>query len=83
MDANGDGIGDTAYEIPGDSNQDKYPLIFKYGENPPVANFSYSVNDLLVLFNGSSSYDRDGEIIPYTWDFGDGHTGSGMLVGHT
>jgi parallel beta-helix repeat protein len=83
LDTDGDGIGDTAYEIPGDSNQDIYPLIFKYGENPPFANFSYSVDDLSVLFNGSSSYDRDGEIITYAWDFGDGHTGSGMIVGHS
>jgi parallel beta-helix repeat protein len=26
-DANGDGIGDTPYNIPGDSNQDRYPLM--------------------------------------------------------
>ena len=80
-DSNGDGIGDTPYDIPG-SNQDNYPLIVPYGENPPVANFSYSANDLTIYCNGSSSYDRDGEIISYKWSFGDGTNGSGMIVRH-
>jgi nitrous oxidase accessory protein NosD len=26
-DVNGDGIGDTPYKIPGDNNQDRYPLM--------------------------------------------------------
>lgn len=30
MDMNGDGIGDTPYDIPGDSNQDYYPLMNPY-----------------------------------------------------
>lgn len=33
-------------------------------------------------FNGSSSTDPDGSITGYTWDFGDGTTGSGPNVGH-
>lgn len=37
---------------------------------------------LWVQFDGSSSYDLDGEIVSYHWDFGDGHTGSGMKVSH-
>jgi len=30
MDANGDGIGDSSYLIPGDSNEDRYPLMKPY-----------------------------------------------------
>ena len=48
----------------------------------PVANFTYSFEESYVLFNGSSSYDPNGEIVSYDWDFGDGNTGSGELVYH-
>lgn len=36
-----------------------------------------------ILFDGSGSYDPDGNIINYTWDFGDGHTAYGETVTHT
>jgi PKD repeat protein len=34
-------------------------------------------------FNGSLSYDPDGEIVSYFWDFGDKTTASGMIVEKT
>ncbi len=37
---------------------------------------------LEVLFDGSSSYDPDGQIVRYEWDFGDGSKGTGSLVSH-
>ena len=37
----------------------------------PHANFSYSENYLMIYFN-STSYDLDGFIVNYTWNFGDG-----------
>ena len=36
----------------------------------------------VVTFNGSLSNDPDGVISSYKWDFGDGHTGRGVLVRH-
>jgi PKD repeat protein len=36
-----------------------------------------------MTFDGSGSYDLDGTIISYFWDFGDGTTGSGGIVTHT
>jgi len=36
----------------------------------------------LVTFNGSNSYDPDGTIVSYQWDFGDGTTAEGKIVSH-
>jgi len=67
-----DGIGDTPYNITEDGSvQDRYPLINPFGENPPVADFTYTVDETTVTFT-SSSYDRDGTIASYYWEFGDG-----------
>jgi len=86
-DANGDGIGDTAYLI--DENKDRYPLMSLLTEAPdsvpPIAdareNRSVAENTS-VEFDGSKSYDNVA-ITSYEWDFGDGTTGMGMTIGHT
>jgi PKD repeat protein len=50
---------------------------------------SASVSDTLGLvgtaltFSGAGSSDPDGEIASYSWDFGDGSTGTGESVDHT
>ncbi len=36
-----------------------------------------------VQFDGRASYDPDGTIVDYAWDFGDGSTGSGPTPTHT
>ncbi len=36
-----------------------------------------------VLFDGSGSFDPDGTIVSYAWDFGDGNTGTGVSPSHT
>jgi parallel beta-helix repeat protein len=94
MDADKDGIGDTPYNISGGDNQDLYPLMEPYVENkPPVACFTYSpenpaVNET-IIFNASISYDPDGNITSYEWEFGDGDvanatgTGTGEIVEHS
>lgn len=54
---------------------------------PPVASFNFSpatgIYPLEVTFDGGSSYDPDGDIVRYDWDFGDGASGSGRVVRHT
>jgi chitodextrinase len=53
----------------------------------PVASFTRAPSSgnapLLVSFDGSSSYDQDGSIVSYTWSFGDGGTGTGVITTHT
>jgi PKD repeat protein len=54
---------------------------------PPVASFTVTPSSgpapLAVVVDGSASSDPDGVIASYNWDFGDGGSGSGRVVGHT
>jgi prepilin-type N-terminal cleavage/methylation domain-containing protein len=50
---------------------------------PPNAIFTHSCSGTQCTFNASSSYDEDGEIVQYSWDFGDGQLGTGVTVTHT
>jgi serine protease len=54
--------------------------------SPPVASFSTnvtpSVNSLSVSLNAGNSTDSDGTISSYSWDFGDGSSGSGVNTSH-
>ena len=79
-DDDGDGIGDTPYNVPGGSNQDLYPLMNIFG--PPYAEFNFVVDSGIVEFNASLSGDYEGYIESYDWDFGDGSIGGGMIISH-
>jgi PKD repeat protein len=48
----------------------------------PVAAFVSSTSGLTASFDGSSSTDRDGSIVAYAWDFGDGATATGATASH-
>jgi subtilisin family serine protease len=50
---------------------------------PPTASFTFTCTDLTCDFDASGSFDTDGTITSYGWEFGDGSTGSGELVSHT
>lgn len=53
---------------------------------PPVASFTESATEVPVgepiTFNASDSYDPDGSIASFFWDYGDGSNATGMVVSH-
>lgn len=67
-----------------------YELVFiienEESNIPPVADtggpYQAVVNEV-VMFNGSKSYDPDGIIVNFSWDFGDGHTATGIKPEHS
>ncbi|MEM3049860.1 MAG: PKD domain-containing protein, partial [Thermoplasmata archaeon] len=51
---------------------------------PPVAVITVTgIEALTVHVSGADSYDPDGSIVSYAWDFGDGATAMGMTASHT
>jgi parallel beta-helix repeat protein len=84
----GDGIGDTL--VP-HLSVDWYPLMHPWTPVPreePVAIFTYyppePIKNQITTFNASQSYDTDGIIISYKWEFGDGTvTTTDPIINHT
>ena len=57
------------------------------GNQPPVADadgpYSGTAGVTVITFDGSGSFDPDGNIVSYDWDFGDGNTGTGVSPTNT
>jgi PKD repeat protein len=49
---------------------------------PPVAAFTSSTSTLTAALNATGSTDPDGSIASYSWNFGDGTTGTGATTSH-
>ena len=74
----------TVIDNKGEVDSEKLAIVVS--NPPPVASFEVS-NDMPpvgvpVSFDASGSYDPNGEIVSYAWDFGDGNTGSGIETSH-
>lgn len=65
----------SAYDISGNKNDTRKPI------SDPGGPYSGVVLGE-ITFNGTKSFDLDGNIINYNWDFGDGTHGNGSIVSH-
>ena len=81
---------DTIHVVNADGTADR---VLQGGSNPswrdsaqpmgPIASFTHVCVALHCDLDGSSSWDLDGTITSYEWNFGDGATGSGPTAAHT
>ena len=59
---------------------------FALQNSPPVAIFTCDppsgISSLTVSFSAWDSYDSDGRIVSYEWNFGDGDTDTGLWAVH-
>ncbi|MBC7093918.1 PKD domain-containing protein [Candidatus Bipolaricaulota bacterium] len=73
--------------VVGPSGTGRATTVVRALNNPPTAAFTFYPQDPFedeeVTFDGSGSSDPDGDIVRWTWDFGDGATGDGEIVRHT
>ncbi|WP_199611158.1 M14 family zinc carboxypeptidase [Flocculibacter collagenilyticus] len=53
------------------------------GAGDPVANFTFDCTELACNFDASSSTDVGGNIVSYSWDFGDSSSGTGVNASNT
>ncbi len=75
----------TVTDDGGASNTDDTQASIDLGAQPPVAdaNGPYTGEiDTAVALDGSGSFDPDGSIVSWDWDFGDGFTGTGEMTSH-
>ena len=73
------------FMLPGAGTQNPPPPL--PANKPPVAVTTSNVTSgkapLTVNFSAASSYDPDGHIISYSWNFGDGGSAAGVYASHT
>lgn len=70
------------------ASESKAILVTEPGNQLPVASFTASPPGSFLIpaeidFDASASYDPDGSIVAYAWNFGDGDTATGETVSHT
>lgn len=82
----GDGshtVSATATDTAGQTTTDSITVTVDNVNDPPVASFTYTCTGLTCGFDAAGSFDPDGSIVSYEWDFGDGKTGSGLTPSHS
>ena len=76
----------TAADDDGTTSTQSHSVLITTRNRAPVASFTVSPSPACIAesvrFDAQASYDPDGKIVSYTWDFGDGHNGLGAVVTH-
>ena len=72
-------VGDVDYFV---FNQDAAPVINEAPMAISAADTQTGEAPSTIQFDGSASYDNDGSIDTYAWDFGDGTNATGAQVSH-
>ncbi len=86
IDNDGDGIGDSPYNIPGGDNSDNYPLINRKQNRAPIADAGANHTILLgntINLDASRSYDLDEDELFYNWEIISNPIGSTALLDDT
>jgi PKD repeat protein len=77
----------NATDSPSPPNTGSASTAITLQDRPPVASFtstpSSAPTGTAVTFDGTASYDLDGTVVSYSWDFGDGRTGTGSIAAHS
>lgn len=77
----------TVTDNDGKSGSTSHVIIVEPPNEPPVAVFDFTPKSglypLTVTFDGSQSYDVDGQVVGYEWEFGGEQTASGAVVTNT
>lgn len=58
------------------------PVTVQGPNRPPFPSFTVVVGNFTVVASAAGSYDRDGEITGYDWEFGDGTSTTGPVATH-
>ena len=73
--------------IDDEGDVDTQQLAIVVTDAPPIAQASVNNEAPLpgdaVIFNATASYDLQGDIVSWHWEFGDGKTGTGETIEHT
>ncbi|CAD5991104.1 conserved exported protein of unknown function [Agreia sp. COWG] len=72
----------TVTDNSGESTTLSHTVTTNLANVAPTASFTSTVTDLSVAFYASGSTDSDGSIASYSWNFGDGSTGTGVNPSH-
>ncbi len=69
-------------KLPNNSNIDNLSVTVNATPVPVITYIQKACTEEKINFNGAKSNDSDGQIVSYTWNFGDGETGDSVQVAH-
>jgi PKD repeat protein len=77
----------TAFDTAAPANSGSMTRAIQLQDRPPIAMIAGSgttaLTSVSLTFNSTGSFDPDGTIVAYSWNYGDGSTGSGFTTSHS